>query len=100
MDLQNLANSPWSIVIFVLASIAITRVLDAGLKKKIPKWLLPYISMVVGLGGQMAVGLTAGLSWKQALLYGFAAGAGGSWAYSAGMKKLPAVKATERGGDQ
>lgn len=98
MDLQNLAASPWSIVVFVLASILVTRILDAGLKDKLPKWSLPYISMLVGLAGQMSAGLVAGLAWKQALLYGFAAGAGGVWTYSAGAKRLPGVKAAKRDG--
>lgn len=95
-DLQSLASSPWSIVVFVLVSIAVTRVLDAGLKEKIPRWLLPYISMATGLAGQMSMGLVAGLGWKQALLFGFAAGAGGVWTYSAGAKHIPGVKANGR----
>jgi len=96
MDVDTLAGSPWSVVLFVVAAIAVTRLLDAGLKDKLPKWLLPYISMVVGLAGQMALGLSVGMDWKKALLYGFAAGAGGSWVYSAGAKRLPAVKADKR----
>lgn len=96
MDVDKLAGGPWSVVLFVIAAIAVTRALDAGLKDRLPKWLLPYISMVVGLSGQMALGLAAGMDWKRALLYGFAAGAGGSWVYSAGAKKLPTVQATKR----
>lgn len=93
MDLSALASSPWSIVAFILLSIVVTRVLDAGLKERLPKWLLPFVSMAVGLSGQISAGLVLGLGWKQSLLYGFAAGAGGSWTYSAGAKKLPGLRA-------
>lgn len=92
MDIQALAGSPLSILIFAIASIAVTRLLDAGLKDRLPKWLLPYVAMVVSVAGQMTLAFAAGQGWRQALLFGFASGAGSSWAYSAGAKKLPGVQ--------
>jgi len=95
--LQFLAGgSPLSIVVFVIVALALTKLLDAGLKEKLPKWLLPYVTMVMGIATQVATALIAGADWQRAILYGVSVGSLASWSYSAGVKKLPGVKAGER----
>ena len=89
-------NPSLSMAIFVVASLVVTRVLDAGLKAKLPKWALPIVSAVVGCAGQVSVALVAGAPWKQAILLGIISGLGGAGAYSAGGKLLPGMKAADR----
>lgn len=87
-------NPAISILIFVLVSFIATRALDAGLKDKIPKWLLPIVSAIMGVAGQVSVALVAGVSWKQAIAFGIVSGLGGAGFYSAGGKFLPKMQAS------
>jgi len=89
-------GSPLSIVVFVIVALALTKLLDAGLKEKLPKCLLPYITMVMGIATQVATALIAGADWQQAILYGVTAGGLATWTYSAGAKNLPKMRAGDR----
>jgi hypothetical protein len=89
-------NPEWSILIFVAVSMVLTRLLDAGLKEKIPKMALPWVSMGVGILGQVSVALVAGSDWKSAIVFGLVAGGAGAGGYSAGVKLLPGMKASGR----
>jgi hypothetical protein len=90
-------NPAWSVVVFVAASTILTRALDLGLGQKLPKALLPWLSIVLGITGQMSVSLIAGAGWKEALIFGAVAGAAGAGTYSAVGKRVPGMKAGKRG---
>jgi hypothetical protein len=93
------SNPAWGMVIFVGITAIITRLFDAGLGARLPKWSLPWISAVVGAAGQASIALTAGRGWKDAILFGvfgLVSGLAGAGGYSAGLKNLPGMKADRR----
>jgi hypothetical protein len=70
----------------------LTRFLYAGFKDKIPKWLLPWIAVILGVIGQTLIGLGSGLDWFDSILGGITAGLTAAGSYSAFGKYIPGMK--------
>jgi hypothetical protein len=97
--MKNLLASPWSVMLFAIATMVVTRVLDMGLKERIPATVLKWISLVLGCAGQTTTALLMGMPWRQAIALGVMAGMGGVGSWSTIGKYTPLLK-KKPGGDE
>ena len=87
-----LVSSSWSVLLFAILTMVATRVLDMGLKERIPPTALKYISTGLGIMSQTTAALLMGLPWKQSLVMGILAGLGGVGSWSAIGKYMPGLR--------
>ena len=85
--IQLFKNGQWALAVGLLLSLLIM-VFRKFFEKYVPKKALPWVAVVLGIVGSVAVGLSAGVVWWQALLQGFAAGAAATGLWELVLKQM------------
>jgi hypothetical protein len=80
----------WALMVGLIIML-VTSIVNRLLKGKIPKTVLPWLAILLGILGEGALALHHSGDWVAAIFAGLAAGASAGGAYSAFGKYLPVI---------